>query len=194
MERCRNHKQHSYVSSPGSGPCHSHWCLYFAFGDATSQKGFSPPVPLITWPKIRTHKCLLVQSSHGLMPFQFSALSCSTINCSDMFKLMRNWCVNKHVKWMLYRWLLTRIWVQHLWKSGLQRHHLPFSSFSWWHGPRMEWLRWLVPLEISEWRKREFEGNFLKHGLINFFRQLLTPLATMIPALFAKTVSCIDPW
>lgn len=26
------------------------------------------------------------------------------------------------------------------------------------------------------------------------FRSLLTPLNTMIPAVFAKTVSCIDPW
>lgn len=30
--------------------------------------------------------------------------------------------------------------------------------------------------------------------MIYFNRDALTPFSTMLPALFAKTVSCIDPW
>lgn len=31
-------------------------------------------------------------------------------------------------------------------------------------------------------------------NMIIVCRELLTPISTMLPSLFAKTVSCIDPW
>jgi len=30
--------------------------------------------------------------------------------------------------------------------------------------------------------------------LISIFRAVLTPFASMVPAVFSKTIACVDPW